>query len=152
PNISNPPSASDALILRTSAFTTPSKLTAAQWESQLRDQVGNQYKAHHGVIPATPFSDLSNQSVIIQAGATLYSVNKNAFRVDGDLFIDTSGKFLVIGAATFSDTLSIGVKIYADLSKVFAGTATTASVLFLMESPAQPNPPTNLPPTYTIYG
>src|SRR5205823_6321482 len=42
-------------------------------------------------------------------------------------------------------------KMYTDLSQIFAGTATSASVLFLMEAPAQPNP-TGLPPTYTAYG
>ena len=55
-------------------------------------------------LPAGPY--------IIQAGLTLYDVNPDVFRVDGDVFFDTSGKFLVIGSATVGDSFSVGVKVY----------------------------------------
>jgi hypothetical protein len=145
-NLSDPPTADDALKLRQPAFTTPDKLTAPQWEAQLRTQVARQIRNS----PNGEFQAPSTQ-FLIQAGATIYAVNENAFRVDGDIIIDTSGKILILGSGTFGNNLTVGVKMFTDLSEVFAHTSNSASVLFLMESPALPND-LNLPPTYSVFG
>ena len=150
-SISDPPSADDALSLRGPGFVTPSELTADQWTSQLRGQVLVQAQANSGGAGPAGFGA---GPVIIQAGVTVYSVDDKVFRVDGDIFIDTSGKFLIIGTGTFSDSMTIGVKMFTDLSKVFAGTAATASVLFLMENPAQNSDAGQLlgGPIYSVFG
>ena len=56
----------------------------------------------------------------------------------------------MIGTATISDSLSVGVKVFTDLSPLFAGQQ-SLSILFLIQVPAQPNAE-NLPPVYQIYG
>ena len=88
--------------------------------------------------------------VIIQAGLTLYDVNPNVFEVTGDVFFDTSGKFLVIGTATVGDSFSVGAKIFTDLSPLFQGEK-SLNILFLVQEPAQPNS-NNTPPTFSLYG
>ena len=151
--IHTPPQAKDALQLRQPGFDTPDMLTPAQWESQLQGQVVTQYMtdlANGG--NTNGFSNLSNTPIIIQAGATVYAANPDAFRVDGDILFSTSGQFLIIGTATFGNKLSVGVKIYADLSKVFAGTATSANVEFLLEVPAESSNSITSTPIYSIYG
>ncbi len=142
-------SPSDALQLRQPGFRTPDSLTAAQWEAQLRTQVANLY--HAGATPGSGWSSLTSASVIIQAGVTIYAANADVFRVDGDVFLDTSGKFLVIGSATFGDSLSVGVKMYTDLSPLFRGQP-SISILFLMEVPSQSSPKPITPPIYSLYG
>ena len=87
---------------------------------------------------------------IIQAGLTIYDVNQDVFNITGDVFFDTTGNFLVIGTATISDSLSVGVKVYANLAPLFAGQQ-SLSILFLIQEPAQPNAE-NLPPIYQVYG
>src|SRR6202000_1677407 len=60
---------------------------------------------------------------------------------------------LVIGSPTCSHSLSIGVKMYADLSPLFTGGANTSlSILFLMEVPSQNGPNPISPPVYSLYG
>ena len=143
--LSSPPQVSDALKLGGPAFSTPDTLTAAQWQAQLAAQVVLQI--HSGqtggfTVPSGPY--------IIQAGLTLYDVNPNAFRIDGDVFFDTSGKFLVIGSATIGNSESVGVKVFTDLSPLFLGEQ-SLSILFLVQMPAQPNAE-NLPPSVQVYG
>ncbi len=138
--LSAQPQVSDALKLGGPAFSTPDSLTAAQWQSQLEQQVANQVDSGQTggfTFPSGPF--------IIQAGLTLYDVNPDVFNVTGDVFFDTTGNFLVIGTATVGDGFSVGAKVYMNLGNP------SPTILFLIQSPAQPNP-TNTPAIYQAYG
>src|SRR5439155_5252169 len=114
-------------------------------QAQLQAQVDQHYHSGHTSgfsFPSGPY--------IIQAGLTLFDTSPDVFRVDGDVFFDTSGKFLVIGSATVADSFSVGVKMFADLSPLFAGHP-SLDILFLAQAPVQPNP-MNLPAIYQVYG
>lgn len=152
--LSNPIQASDALQLRTSAFATPAQLTPEQWQAQLAAQVVTLY--HNG--GATDgWSNLGSSTITFEAGATLYDAyaTQNAFKIDGDIFFDTSGKILVIGTATFGNNLTLGVKLYADLSPVFTNTLSPTNkvnILFLLDVPTQDGATSSIPPVYSVYG
>lgn len=153
PTINITGSPSDALQLRQPGFGTPSSLTLAQWQAQLVNQVVTLYRAGAAT---DGFAALANTPVLIQAGVSIAAANANVFRLDGDLIFSTDGKFLVLGTATFGDSLSVGVKIFTDLSPLFnlisqPADSISLSVLFLMEVPGQPNT-LNLPPVYSVYG
>ncbi|MHB1421755.1 MAG: hypothetical protein ACYC3I_00885 [Gemmataceae bacterium] len=148
--ISNPPSAKDALQLNGPAFNTPANLTTAQWQAQLEQQVANQYHNSGG---SGGFTFPS--SAIIEAGLTLQVGPPNPavpspLSIAGEVYFDTNGDFLVTGTATVGGELTYGVKLYADLSPLFEGQE-SAQILYLMQTPAQPNPQ-GLPPVYQIYG
>ncbi|MGN6644168.1 MAG: beta strand repeat-containing protein, partial [Verrucomicrobiota bacterium] len=150
--ISDPIQASDALQLRQPAFQTPATLTEAQWLAQMKAQVATLYKTG----ATDGWSNLGASTITIQAGATVYDayVSANAFRVDADVFFDTSGKLLIIGSATFGNSLTLGVKIYTDLTPIFEGSVnsgTPVNILFLMDLPAQTGTPLS-PPIVSIYG
>ena len=144
--LSSPPVVSDALKLGGPAFSSPDSLTAAQWQAQLEAQVVKQI--HQGQTGGFTFP--SSGPFIIQAGLTLYDVNPDVFNVTGDIFFDTSGKILVIGTATVGDSISVGAKVFTDLSPLFQGQK-SLSILFLVQAPAQPNPE-HLPAIYSLYG
>ncbi len=151
--LSNPIQASDALQLRTSAFDTPAQLTPEQWQAQLESQVVTLY--HNGGA-SNGWSNLGSSTITFEAGATLYDqyATQNAFKIDGDIFFDTSGKILVIGTATFGNSLTLGVKLYADLSPIFNGTEATnpVNILFLIDDPAQSSTSVSIPPIFSVYG
>ena len=152
-NLSTPISATDALQLRQSGFNPPAQLTLDQWQTQLAAQVATLYKNGNNT---DGWSNLGSSTITFQAGATLFDAyaTENAFKVDADIFFDTSGKFLVIGSATFANSLTMNVKLYADLSPVFNGTEgpnNPVNILFLMDYPALSGPAT-VPPIMSIYG
>ena len=151
-NISDPIQAADALQLRQPGFQSPATMTDAQWLAQMKAQVGKLYKDG----PTDGWSNLGASTITIQAGATVYDayLSQNAFKIDADIFFDTSGKILILGTATFGNTLTLGVKLYADLSPIFNGTVSSGNpvnILFLMDSPAQIGTPI-APPILSIYG
>ena len=79
--------------------------------------------------------------MIIRAGATLYSqyTSASVFRADIDLALDTQGKILISGQAVFADNLSLGIRLYANLSPVIDGSVNTGSkvtILFLSDFPS----------------
>lgn len=152
-NLSNPISATDALQLRQPGFSTPDQLTLEQWQAQLASQVAKLYKDGNNT---DGWSNLGASTITFQAGATLYDsyATQNAFKIDADILFDTSGKFLVIGTATFANSLTLGVKMFADLSPVFNGTESTnpVNILFLMDFPAQSSTTITTTPILSIYG
>ena len=137
-----------AFNLRSPQFAPPGSQTIAQWTAQLKQQIVN-LKKSIGPGNTLTFADLTKQ-MLIRAGATLYDTyaSTNAFRADVDITIDTSGKILINGTATFGNSLSVKAYFYADLEMVQAG---MAKFLFLVDVPG--STPGNLfPPIYTVYG
>ena len=151
--LSDPIAATDALQLRQPGFSPPNQLTLAQWQTQLAAQVATLYQNGNN---SDGWSNLGSSTITFSAGATLYDAyaTQNAFKVDADILFDTSGKFLVVGVATFGNSLTLGVKIYADLSPVFNGTTSTnpVTILFLMDYPAQSSSSILSTPILSIYG
>jgi len=143
--LSNPPVGTDALQLNQSAFTAPADLTPQQWQNQMVSQVALQYHNQSG---GSGVEMLNNTGVTFQAGVTLYDAyaSQSAFKIDGDIFLDTSGKMLVIGTATFANSFNVQVKMFADLSQVSSG---QFQMLFLMNIPAATMGST---PPIQIYG
>ena len=145
--------ASDALQLRQPGFAPPDQLTLAQWQTQLSAQVATLYSSGNG---SNGWSNLGASTITFSAGATLFDAyaTQNAFKVDADILFDTSGKFLVIGSATFANSLTLSVKMYADLSSVFNGTTATnpVNILFLMDYPSQSSTSVISTPILSIYG
>ena len=149
--LSNPISATDALQLRQPGFSTPASLTLDQWQAQLASQVATLYSSGN---TTSGWSNLGASTITIQAGATLYDAyaTQNAFKVDADILFDTSGKFLVIGTATFANSLTLGIKLYADLGPVISGGGGPVNILFLMDFPAQSSSSLTSTPILSIYG
>jgi len=150
--ISNPISPDDALQLRQPGFQSPATMTDAQWLVQMKSQVATLYKTG----ATDGWANLGASTITIQAGATIYSayLSQNSFKIDADVFFDTSGKILILGTATFGNTLTIGMKLYADLAPVFDGSVNEGApvnILFLMDTPAQVGTPI-APPILSIYG
>ncbi len=136
------PSITNAKDLKTNpAFTPPGQQTLAQWEALLAIQMAN---VASGVASGeSPISALTS-SMTIDAGATLYSAyaTTNAFRLDGDLIFDTTGKIEAAGTLTLGDEVSLQGAVYFDLSQVASG---KAQILMYADAPAQA-------PIATIYG
>ena len=111
-----------AYALRGPQFAPPTATTIDVWNAQLKQQIVNLKKAV-GPGNTLTFEDLTKQ-MLIRAGATLYDqyLSDNAFRADIDITIDTSGKILINGTATFGNSLSLKAYFYADLVDVKAGT------------------------------
>lgn len=157
--VSNPIQASDALQLRQPGFTPPSQLTLDQWQAQLAAAVAQLYS---GSTPSSSWSNLGAATITFQLGATLYDeyASQDAIKIDADILFDTTGKFLVVGTATFGDSLTLGVKIYADLSPVISGTEASSSapgqtslnILFLIDFPTQSSTTLVSTPILSIYG
>jgi hypothetical protein len=114
--------------LRNSQYQPPLSQSLADWKIQLQSQVVNQY-----LNGGSNFLDAFNQPMLIHAGATLYDayVSTHSFTADVDITIDTTGKILVNGTATFGDNMKFKVYLFADLTQIPA-----VQITFLMDSPA----------------
>jgi hypothetical protein len=126
------PAITDPMALRGNQFQPAGQLTFDQWMAQMKQGVVNQVVNGGGTSQWANFG----KSMIIQAGATLYSAyaSTNAFTADTDLLIDTTGKFVINARMTFGATLSLHGLLYFDLSQVASGSAT---ILFLADLPAE---------------
>lgn len=137
-----------AFALRGPQFAPPTATPIDVWNRQLKQQIVN-LKKSVGPGNSLTFEDLTKQ-MLIRAGATLYDqyLSDNAFKADVDLTIDTSGKILINGTATFGNSLSLKAYFYADLGDVQAG---TGKFLFLVDNPGS-TPGNLIPPIFSVYG
>jgi hypothetical protein len=149
--LSSTPVGTDALNLNQAAFTAPAALTAQQWQTQMEGAVAAQYLQSISGGVQNSWTNLTGP-VTIKAGVTFYDAyaTESTFRVDGDIFFDTTGKFLVIGTATFLDSVSVTVRFYADLSTLVGQQSPPSlTILFLMNMPDVQAPATS---PLQIYG
>ena len=103
------PSITDPHQLATDpAFQSEDDLTLLQWKDKLARSVQGiaQKIGDSPVTPAGAFAALT-QNMTITGGATLFSAyaTEDAFRLDGDVLFDTTGKFAAHGNLTLGDSV-----------------------------------------------
>ena len=109
------------------AFQNVDDLTLLQWKDRLATQVVNQAKAYgeHPDSPADAFGALL-KNMVITGGATLFSedASEGAFKLEGDIRFDTTGKFEIAGDLALGDSIKVKGYAYLDLSQAAAGAIT----------------------------
>ncbi len=159
PNIPNPDTgtAVDALQLRRDEFNSPEGMTEVQWKASLRRAVGQQIvtiiAARSQGLPDPNFWNVFAYPMIIRAGADLYSqyTSDNVFKAKIDLALDTQGRILISGEAVFANSLSLGLRLYANLSPVIDGSVNKGAkvtILFLSDFPSG----AGVTPIFSVYG
>ena len=122
------PSITDPLQLADPVFDSPTEMTLAAWQVQLRQQVLNQIKAGDSSwnIFASP--------MVIEGGASLYSmyISKLTFIASVRIALSTDGKMLIQATATFFQYLTLDMRLYMDFSQLGSG---SFKIFFLAQFP-----------------
>ncbi|MCD8483720.1 MAG: hypothetical protein LR015_14370 [Verrucomicrobia bacterium] len=126
------PSIDDPFDLRQGVFSPMGDISLPDWIALLEESVVNQYNSP----VAGDFWAVFTQPMRIEGGASLFSLytSQLVFRADIDIILSTDGKFLINARGVFADNLSLGFKLYADLSRIADGSGT---ILFLADLPAE---------------
>ncbi|MCD8483507.1 MAG: hypothetical protein LR015_13115 [Verrucomicrobia bacterium] len=134
------PAITDPLGLRDGSFNTVGSMSLEDWINLLEQSVVTQHNNQSGGDFWAAFS----ANMRIEGGATLFSMytSELVFRADVDILISTDGKFLINARGVFADNLSLGFRLYANLTEVKDGDVT---ILFLSDLPAEE-------PLMTIFG
>ncbi len=147
------PTPADAFALRGNEYKSQSGQTAAEWKAAMIQSVAT--LATDGETHS--FGNVLNQTMLISAGATLYSsyTSQYVFRADADLTFDTSGKILINAKAVYGDTLDAQTYFFGDLTEIQQG---QGQFLFLVDVPGgMKNPDNTLKnpisnPVFSVYG
>ncbi|RLC10571.1 MAG: hypothetical protein DRH43_06050, partial [Deltaproteobacteria bacterium] len=110
---------------------------ASCWLDQVKQQVVNQYLAAQQNPIMGSFIGAFTSPMTITGACTVYDAyaTKMAFNGQVGIKISTDGKILMAGKLNFvNGLLSVGAKIYLNVSKILSG---EASVLFLFDAPEQ---------------
>ncbi|MGD8418076.1 MAG: hypothetical protein PVH91_13540, partial [Pseudomonadales bacterium] len=131
------PSIDDPLRLRDNEFQIPTAVEASEWLADLKSQVFHQFVQVKDNPSTNGFAAAFTSPMLIMGSAKIYSMytSQQVFNGEVQLFLDTSGKFLIRGLLNFAgDNLSISGALYADFSNVSDGSVV---VLFLADVPDQ---------------
>ena len=109
----------------------------AKWLAKVHLQVIAQYTAIKNNPNQAGFLAAFTSPMIIYGKATLYSeyTSQDVFNGDVQIQVSTDGKFFIYGKLSFAKgAISLGARLYADLSNVASG---SVNVLFLSDIPEQ---------------
>jgi len=131
------PSANEPSDLRSIPLMSDSVVPdAGTWMKSIRGQVITQAKQIAENPNMGGFLAAFTSPMTIYASGSVYSlyVSKQAFNGVVEIQISTDGKFLLVGKMNFAaDMISIGVRMYADLSNVFQGGVNTPPTMLQKE-------------------
>ncbi|MHB9067992.1 MAG: choice-of-anchor Q domain-containing protein [Pirellulaceae bacterium] len=123
--------------LRDQSLATAADIDSDSWLASVQDQVVAQYSQIQENPNQAGFLAAFTEPMTITAGAKIYSLYTSEYTFNGqvELRLSTDGKFLATGQLNFFDgALSLGAKLYANLSEIAQGSAT---VLLLADVPEQ---------------
>ncbi len=127
-----------------------------QWAAELRQAVCTQLtgiiEARTQGLPDPTYWNVFDYPMIIRAGATLYSAYaQRVLPAEIDLAFDTQGRILINGQPDVLQQLSLGLRLYANLSPVIDGSVKTGAkvtILFLSDFPSEGSGA----PIFSVYG
>lgn len=125
-----------AYKLRDGVYAPPTEQSLEVWMAQMKQQVVTLRDTSGGGF------DVLKMPILLRAGATLYDAyaSENVFRADVDVTLALTlnpleVKILLVGSATFGNTLSARAYFFGDLSQIQTG---NAKFLFLLDLPGGP--------------
>ena len=118
-------------------FKTTDELTLDEWRGRVRQGVEAQLRIIDQLLE-NPFAAL-NEVVRFEGGGSVINLYASplAFKLDGDIIFSTDGKIFVRGDLTLGAVITIRASLYIDGSDLLNPGGPQATVLFLVEVPAQ---------------
>jgi hypothetical protein len=134
------PAPASAFDLASATYASPVDMTIDQWKAQLLAQTTLQIKSSSG---GTDLSAAYSQPLVIRAGVTLYDayLSQESFKITGNIAIGINPSnpgtcaLLMEGVATVGGSINLQAYLYIGIT--VQGTASTATIAFLLNMPAE---------------